>query len=215
MKLRLGIPKGSLQDATIQLFQRAGYIVPRRLAIVLSVDRRSRDRVHADSRAGNGALRRRRRARCRPHRPGLDRRARDRSSRTGAAGADLRSRLLEAEFRQGRAGCWRRRKTRRSSPLRTSNGKRIATELVRVTKHYFTTKRAQRRRRVLVGRHRSEAAGAGRRDRRGDRDRLDTARQPASHHRNHHGIEHAADCAIRRPWPIRGRRPRSKTSPCC
>src|SRR6478735_4930379 len=27
MKLRLGIPKGSLQDATIQLFQRAGYIV--------------------------------------------------------------------------------------------------------------------------------------------------------------------------------------------
>ena len=27
MKLRLGIPKGSLQDATIQLFQRAGYVV--------------------------------------------------------------------------------------------------------------------------------------------------------------------------------------------
>ena len=27
MKLRLGIPKGSLQDATIQLFQRAGYQV--------------------------------------------------------------------------------------------------------------------------------------------------------------------------------------------
>src|SRR5574342_1424416 len=25
MKLRLGIPKGSLQDATVQLFQRAGY----------------------------------------------------------------------------------------------------------------------------------------------------------------------------------------------
>ena len=27
MKLRLGIPKGSLQDSTIQLFQRAGYIL--------------------------------------------------------------------------------------------------------------------------------------------------------------------------------------------
>ena len=27
MKLRLGIPKGSLQDATIQLFQRAGYLL--------------------------------------------------------------------------------------------------------------------------------------------------------------------------------------------
>ena len=25
MKLKLGIPKGSLQDATIQLFQRAGF----------------------------------------------------------------------------------------------------------------------------------------------------------------------------------------------
>ncbi len=25
MKLKLGIPKGSLQDATLQLFQRAGY----------------------------------------------------------------------------------------------------------------------------------------------------------------------------------------------
>jgi len=27
MKLRLGIPKGSLQEATIQLFQRAGYLI--------------------------------------------------------------------------------------------------------------------------------------------------------------------------------------------
>ena len=27
MKLRLGIPKGSLQDATVQLFDRAGYIL--------------------------------------------------------------------------------------------------------------------------------------------------------------------------------------------
>src|SRR6187431_3666155 len=27
MKLRLGIPKGSLQDSTIQLFQRAGYML--------------------------------------------------------------------------------------------------------------------------------------------------------------------------------------------
>ena len=27
MKLRLGIPKGSLQESTIQLFQRAGYLI--------------------------------------------------------------------------------------------------------------------------------------------------------------------------------------------
>ena len=76
----------------------------RRFAIVLSVDRRSRDRVHADSRAGNGALRRRRRARCRPDRPGLDRRTRDRPPRTDAARAHLRPDLREAEFRQGALG---------------------------------------------------------------------------------------------------------------
>jgi ATP phosphoribosyltransferase len=27
MKLKLGIPKGSLQEATLQLFQRAGYVI--------------------------------------------------------------------------------------------------------------------------------------------------------------------------------------------
>ena len=68
MKLKLGIPKGSLQDATIQLFRARRLQHLRQLALVLPVDRRSGDRVHADPRAGDGALRLRRRARRRPHR---------------------------------------------------------------------------------------------------------------------------------------------------
>ena len=44
MKLRLGIPKGSLQDATMQLFARAGFNIYAELAVVLpdaSTTRRS------------------------------------------------------------------------------------------------------------------------------------------------------------------------------
>ena len=46
---------------------------------------------------------------------------------------------------------------------------------------------------IQLGRHRSEAAGAGRRHRRGDRDRLLAARQQAQDHRHGAGIEHAVD----------------------
>jgi ATP phosphoribosyltransferase len=63
MKLKLGIPKGSLQDATIQLFQRAGYVI--------RVDSRSYFPSIDDP---DGPLRVGRRARRRPDRPGLDRR---------------------------------------------------------------------------------------------------------------------------------------------
>ena len=47
----------------------------RQLALLFPDHRRSRDRVHADPRPGDGALRRRRRPRRRADRPGLDRRA--------------------------------------------------------------------------------------------------------------------------------------------
>ncbi len=57
----------------------------RERAVVLSGDRRSGDRLHADSRAGDGALRGRRRARRRADRPGLDRGARRRKRATAAA----------------------------------------------------------------------------------------------------------------------------------
>ena len=67
-KLRLGIPKGSLQDATIQLFARAGFNIYASMRSYFPGDRRSGDRVHADPGAGDGALRRRRRARRRADR---------------------------------------------------------------------------------------------------------------------------------------------------
>ncbi len=71
-------------------------------------------------------------------------------------------------------------------------GKTIATELVRVTRAYFDAARRAGGRRVLVGRHRSQAARAGRRDRRGHRDRLDAARQSPADHRDAARVEHAA-----------------------
>ena len=71
-------------------------------------------------------------------------------------------------------------------------GATIATELVRATQAYFARLGRQRQRRVLVGRHRSQAADAGRRDRRGHRDRVVAARQPAAHHRHRPRVEHAA-----------------------
>ena len=214
MKLRLGIPKGSLQDATVQLFQRAGYNIRVDSRSYFPVDRRSGDRVHADPRAGDGALRRRRRARRRPDRPGLDRRARDRPSGADAAGAHLRPDLRQAELRQGALGAGRagrlavqdRRRSQRQAHRHRAGARHQA--LLHVEGH-------GRRRRVLVGRHRGEAAGARRRDRRSDRNRLDAARQPAAHPRDDHGVEHAADRQPARRWPTRGRRPRSRTSRCC
>ena len=93
----------------------------RQLAVVLSGDRRSRDRVHADPRAGDGALRLGRRARRRAHRPGLDRRARARAtarpaSSTSVADLDLR----QAELRQGPLGA------RRARGLAVQDARRIS-----------------------------------------------------------------------------------------
>ena len=95
------------------------------------------------------------------------------------------------------------------SPIRSAQdleGKTIATELVRATRAYFERQRVNVQRRVLVGRHRSEAADARRRDRRGDRNRLVAARQPPAHHRHGDGIEHAAHRQPRRRWPIAWKR---------
>ena len=214
MKLRLGIPKGSLAGRDDPAVPARGLHPARRFAVVLSVDRRSGDRVHVDSRAGNGALRRRRRPRRGSHRPGLDRRARDWPSGAVAARADLRSDLREAEFRQGPLGARRaggfavqeRGRSERQAD-RDRAGARHETLL--------HVEGPERRRRVLVGRDRSEAAGARRRNRRGDRDGIDASRQPAADSRDHHGIEHPAHRQLRARWPTPGRRPRSKTSRCC
>ena len=90
------------------------------------------------------------------------------------------------------AGCWPCPRTRATSTPQDLEGATIATELVRATEAYFARLGRQRERRVLVGRDRGQAAGARRRDRRSDRDRLVAARQPAAHHRHRARVEHAA-----------------------
>ena len=61
-KIRLGIPKGSLQDATIALFAAAGFKIYANGRSYFPYHRRSRAGMHADPRTGDGALRRARRA---------------------------------------------------------------------------------------------------------------------------------------------------------
>ena len=56
VKLKLGIPKGSLENATIDLFRRAGLQHHHQQPFLFPGDRRSGNRVHADPRAGDGAL---------------------------------------------------------------------------------------------------------------------------------------------------------------
>jgi ATP phosphoribosyltransferase len=85
--------------------------------------------VHADSRAGNGALRVGRRARRRPDRPGLDRRARARRSVVD---------LIYAKQSFGKVR-WVLAAPEDSATgsAKDLDGKTIATELVRVTRAYF------------------------------------------------------------------------------
>ena len=89
----------------------------RQLAQLLSRHRRSRNRMHAGARAGNGALRRKRRARRRPHGQGLD--SRDRRGRAGSR----RAGLFEDEPRPRALGAGRGRGFRRSKPCATSKEK--------------------------------------------------------------------------------------------
>ncbi len=94
-------------------------------------------------------------------------------------------------------------------------GATIATELVRVDESVFRSPRRERQRRVLLGRHRGEAARSRRRHRRSDRDRIDAARQPAPHSRHRDGKQHAADRQRRGDERRRGSGRRSRTSRCC
>ena len=139
MKLRLGIPKGSLQDATIQLFQRAGYI--------MRVDSRSYFPSIDDPEIECMLIRAQEMARY----------VADGVLDAGLTGQDWiaeheighpeqtpLARICDLVYAKQSFG-----KVRwvlaapEDSPFKTAadlNGKRIATELVRVTKHYFTSK---------------------------------------------------------------------------
>ena len=195
--LKLGLPKGSLQDSTVQLFARAGFTIYVSSRSYFPIDRRSRNRVHADPRAGDGAVRRRRRARLRPHRTGLDRRAPERPVHAGTARARRRSDLLEAELRQGSVGARRAR----GFPLQDAAGSRGRHDRHRAGARHqivFRSTRRERERRVLVGRDRSEASRSGRRDRRGNGNRIDASREPPAHSRHGDGKQHAVHRQRRR-----------------
>ena len=139
MKLRLGIPKGSLQDATVQLFQRAGY--------QMRVDSRSYFPTIDDPEIECMLIRAQEMARY----------VADGVLDAGLTGLDWiaeheighpeqtpLARICDLVYAKQSFG-----KVRwvlaapEDSPFKTVadlNGKRIATELVRVTKHYFTAK---------------------------------------------------------------------------
>jgi ATP phosphoribosyltransferase len=139
MKLRLGIPKGSLQDATVQLFQRAGY--------QLSVSTRSYFPAIDDPEIECLLIRAQEMARY----------VADGVLDAGLTGSDW---IAEHEIghpeqprREGVADLVYSKVSfgkvkwvlaaPEDSPFKSAadlNGKRIATELVRVTRDYFTTK---------------------------------------------------------------------------
>ena len=139
MKLKLGIPKGSLQDATIQLFQRAGYII--------RVDPRSYFPSIDDVEIDCMLIRAQEMARY----------VADGVLDAGLTGQDWIAEHAIGHPEQPRLASicdlvYAKQsfgKVRwvlaapEDSPYTSSadlNGKRIATELVRVTRHYFTNK---------------------------------------------------------------------------
>ncbi len=86
--LKLGLPKGSLQDATLQLFARAGWRITVSSRSYFPDDRRSGNQLHAGARAGDGALRGNGRARRRHYRARLG--AGNRRGRARDGGTALR-----------------------------------------------------------------------------------------------------------------------------
>jgi ATP phosphoribosyltransferase len=139
MKLKLGIPKGSLQDATVQLFQRAGYVI--------RIDARSYFPSIDDVEIDCMLIRAQEMARY----------VADGVLDAGLTGQDWiaeheighpeqapLTRVCDLVYSKQSFG-----KVKwvlaapEDSPYRSAadlNGKRIATELVRVTRHYFTSK---------------------------------------------------------------------------
>ena len=82
--LKLGLPKGSLQDSTVQLFARAGftiYVSSRSYFPTIDDPEIECMLIRAQEMA---QVRGRRRAGLRPHRSGLDRRTSERARRAGA-----------------------------------------------------------------------------------------------------------------------------------
>ena len=128
--LKLGIPAGSLQEATGELFRRAGYkITFNSRSYFPSIDDDEIEclLIRAQEMARyvqDGALD------CRPDRARLDRRERRRRGRGGRAG------VFQSQPPARPLGAVRARETRRSA-VKDLQGKRIATEAVGLTERYL------------------------------------------------------------------------------
>ena len=205
-KIRLGIPKGSLQDATVALFAKpAGRFTSAGAPTFPSID---------DPEIECMLIRAQEMARY-VEQACLD---------VGLTGMDwvLESGLdvdaiadliySKAEPRQSSLGARRaggfelpargRSSTVASSPPSSST-----------RQNYFAGEERQRAGRVLLGRNRSEAASAGRRHRRGDGNRIVAAGQSSAHPRHRHGVNHAGHRQQESAWRTRGSARRSRTSP--
>ena len=213
MKLKLGIPKGSLQDATMQLFQRAGYI--------MRVDSRSYFPSIDDPEIECMLIRAQEMARY----------VADGVLDAGLTGQDWiaeheighpeqapLARVCDLVYSKQSFG-----KVKwvlaapEDSPFKIGRRSQRQAHRHRAGARHealLHLEGPERRRRVLVGRHRGEAAGARRRDCRSHGNRLHAARQSPADPRDHHGVEHAVDRQPGRARRTRGRRPRSRTSRC-
>ena len=212
--LKIGLPKGSLQDSTVQLFARAGFNIyvssrsyfpsiddPEIECMLIRAQEMARyvaDGVLDCGLTGQDWIA--------EHQSGL------------AAPAPLvehrRPDLLEAELRQGPLGA--RGAGGFAVQEAAGSGGRHDRHRARARHQgLFRPARRAGERRILLGRDRSEAAGAGRRHRRSHRNRIDAARQPPSHSRYRHGKQHAADRQRHGDGRHRGSARRSRTSRCC
>ena len=186
MKLKLGIPKGSLENATVDLFRRAGFQI--------TTSSRSYFPAIDDPEIECMLIRAQEMARY----------VEDGVLDAGLTGRDWVEEneakvqtvadLIYAKQSFGKVR-WVLAVPEASpfQSVKDLEGKIIATELVAATKRYLAAQRRDREGRVQLGRDGSEAAGAGRRDRGSDRNRLLAARQQAAHHRDGARIEHAVD----------------------
>ena len=186
VKLKLGIPKGSLENATIDLFRRAGFNI--------TTSSRSYFPAIDDPEIECMLIRAQEMARY----------VEDGILDAGLTGRDWVEEneadvVAVADLIYAKQSFGKVRwvlAVPEASPfhsVKDLEGKIIATELVATTKRYLAAARRHGQSRIQLGRHRSQAAGAGRRHRRSHRDRLVAARQQAQHHRHRARIEHPVD----------------------
>ena len=208
-QLTLGLPKGSLEATTLELFRKSGWKIS-------GADRSYFPSVDDDT------------LRCVLARPQeMSRYVEDGVLDAGITGKDW---TLEndsdvhvvCDFVYSKASM---RPTRwvvvvpQASPITEISqlhGKRIATEMVGFTKRYFSRAQDRRRRRVLLGRHRGQGGpGPGRRHRRGDGDRQHHSRQRAARSSTSSASRTRSWSPTAAPGPIPGSARRSSRSRCC